>query len=142
MFLKSFRENFFDTNVLVSVFTSHSGLCADLFKTILGRHDLVPIFGEVVLKELERVFKSRFGFSEEESKRVVLELRNYLVIPVPISPPKINVRDSDDAIVLATAIEAKADILVTGDQDLLVLEDSSGVKIVSPRTLWEILSKY
>ncbi len=132
---------FFDTNVLVSVFTSESGLCADLFKTILGRHDLVPIFGEFVLKELERVFKTRFGFSEEESKRVILELRNYLVVPIPTSPPKIPVRDSDDAIVLAAAMEAKADILVTGDQDLLVLEDRSEIKIMSPRTLLEIISK-
>lgn len=36
---------------------------------------------------------------------------------------------------------AKADVLVTGDQDLLELGDKAGIRIVNPHTLWEMLAK-
>jgi putative PIN family toxin of toxin-antitoxin system len=42
-------------------------------------------------------------------------------------------RDVDDDNVLACALAAKADYLVTGDADLLVLKNFRGIKIISPR---------
>lgn len=52
--------------------------------------------------------------------------------------PPVKVRDPDDAIVLATAIEAGGEVLVTGDDDLLILADQvETLQIVSPRTFWE-----
>ena len=68
-------------------------------------------------------------------------MERHEIVPVPQNPSPISVRDPDDALVLASALEAKADILVTGDQDLLELGDKAGIKIVDPRTLWEILTK-
>jgi predicted nucleic acid-binding protein len=44
-------------------------------------------------------------------------------------------RDPADDVILATAIAAKAAWLVTGDQDLLVLEAYEGIAIVSPRQM-------
>ncbi|MEE9259267.1 MAG: putative toxin-antitoxin system toxin component, PIN family [Nitrospinaceae bacterium] len=61
--------------------------------------------------------------------------------PPSTNPSPTPVRDPDDAFVLASALEAKADILVTGDRDLLELGDKAGIKIVDPRTLWEMLEK-
>ncbi len=47
---------------------------------------------------------------------------------------KINIcRDSKDNIVLECAVEAKADVIVTGDRDLIVLSPFNGIKIISPR---------
>lgn len=40
-------------------------------------------------------------------------------------------RDRDDDAVIACAISAKADLMISGDADLLVLEASSGIPIVS-----------
>lgn len=41
--------------------------------------------------------------------------------------------------VLATAIAADANFIVTGDDDLLVLKRYEGIAIIAPRRLLEIL---
>ncbi len=41
-------------------------------------------------------------------------------------------RDADDDAILATAVAARADLLVTGDKDLLVLGSYNGIPIVTP----------
>lgn len=42
-------------------------------------------------------------------------------------------RDPDDDSVLACAVAAAADYLVSGDKDLLVLDSCRGVRIIAPR---------
>ena len=42
-------------------------------------------------------------------------------------------RDPADDVVLAAAVEGRADKIVTGDDDLLVLGDFEGITIVTPR---------
>ena len=42
---------------------------------------------------------------------------------------------------LATAIAGKADVIVTGDEDLLVLKKFRGIKILSPRQFLELLDR-
>jgi hypothetical protein len=47
----------------------------------------------------------------------------------------VTVRDPKDTVILATAIDGKADYLVTGDKDLLVLAGHKSIKplkIVTP----------
>jgi predicted nucleic acid-binding protein len=41
--------------------------------------------------------------------------------------------------VLSTAIEGRADAIVTGDADLLVLEEHEGIAIVTPRAFLDLL---
>jgi uncharacterized protein len=43
-----------------------------------------------------------------------------------------NLRDPKDAKIIATAIAAKAEVLITGDLDLLVLQSVQGVLILNP----------
>jgi PIN domain len=42
-------------------------------------------------------------------------------------------RDPTDDFVLAAAIEGRANVIVTGDEDLLILEEHQGVAILTPR---------
>ena len=44
-----------------------------------------------------------------------------------------------DDYLLACAVVGLADYIVTGDDDLLVLKEVEGVKMVSAREFWEIL---
>jgi predicted nucleic acid-binding protein len=53
------------------------------------------------------------------------------VTPVPPFPRVC--RDSDDDLIIATAVAANADRLVTGDNDLLTLGKHHGLRIVTPR---------
>jgi putative PIN family toxin of toxin-antitoxin system len=49
-------------------------------------------------------------------------------------------RDPDDDRVVACALAAGADFLVTGDDDLLTLGTIEGVRIVTPAALFDILA--
>ena len=127
---------FLDTNVLVSAYTAR-GISADLVRFILAEHELLT--GEVNLEELRRVLRGQFHASAEQVSAVEAELRAQTVVPRPTHPSAIPVRDPDDQWVLASAIAAGADLLVTGDQDLLDVADQAPVPIVDPRGCWERL---
>ena len=48
-------------------------------------------------------------------------------------------RDPDDDRVLASAVAGRAEIIVSGDEDLLVLREHDGVLIMSPRAFLSLL---
>ena len=125
---------FLDTNVLVSAFTAR-GLCADLLRLILAEHDLLT--GEVNLGELRRILADRFHATSQQLRVVEDQLREHTVVPRPAAPSRLPIRDPEDAWVLASALDGQAELLVTGDQDLLAVAATAPVPIVSPRAAWE-----
>jgi putative PIN family toxin of toxin-antitoxin system len=129
---------FFDTNVLVSAFTTR-GLSADLFRLVVAEHELLT--GEVNLKEFRRVLRQRFGVPAAEIALVEDQLRNHTIVAQPASPSAVPLRDADDAWVLASALAGGADILVTGDKDLLSIAGRVPLPIVNPRGCWEGLRR-
>ena len=127
---------FFDTNVLISAFAAR-GLCADLMRVVLAEHELMT--GEVNLNELRRVLRERFKAPVAQVDRVEAILRDHTIIEKPAALLSLRVRDPDDAWVLASAVAGDAQLLVTGDQDLLVLASKAPLPIVTPRAAWEQL---
>ena len=127
---------YFDTNVLVSAFTAR-GLCADLMRVVLAEHQLFT--GEVNLRELHHVLIDKFHAPKSVAASVESQLRDHTVIPIPDAPSDIPVRDPDDAWVLASALASGADLLVTGDQDLLTIGPSVPFPVLTPRLAWEQL---
>ena len=127
---------FLDTNVLISAFAAR-GLCADLMRLLLAEHEVLT--GEVNLVELRRVLLKRFKAAPAQVDHVEQLLRDQTVIAKPAALLTLKVRDPDDAWVLASAVAGHADLLVSGDQDLLVLASRAPLPIVSPRDAWERL---
>jgi putative PIN family toxin of toxin-antitoxin system len=127
---------FLDTNVLVSAHATR-GLCRDVLRLILAEHTLLS--AEVVLVEVERVLKTKFRLPQEVVQEVIASLREHHVEPRPESVGDLAVRDPDDAWVLASALAARAEVLVTGDPDLLDLAGIvEGLRITNPRGFWEL----
>lgn len=60
------------------------------------------------------------------------ELAAVAVLTEPIEVPRV-ARDPDDDYVLATVIAGRAEVIVTGDTDLLEFVEHRGVRIVTPR---------
>lgn len=129
---------FLDTNVLVSAFATR-GLCADVLRVVLGEHTLIT--SEVVLRELARVLQRRLGLPRRTVKEIDDFLREHEVAPKPAVRAEVPRRDPDDQWVLAAAIESRADVLVTGDRDLLDVVGVASIKIVDPRGFWELVRK-
>lgn len=118
-----------DTNVIIAALVA-KGLCHEVVVRGLGSGTVAT--SQALLVELEQTLRARFtlgpaaiAFLEQ------LHLRVRLVEPALLASPVS--RDADDDVVLATAVAAGATVIVTGDQDLLVIGRYNGIDIVSPR---------
>jgi len=125
---------FLDTNVLVSALATR-GLCADVLREVLTSHQLVvsaPLF-----TELKRVLRQKLQIPAEliDDTTAVLQQDAYLATPSTF--PDIKIRDKDDFMILSSALNGNADLLVTGDKELLNLRKVEDMEIVSPRGFWE-----
>ena len=68
-------------------------------------------------------------------------LSQFDVAPKPVKPSPLAIRDPTDRWILATAVAGRADVLVTGDQDLLTLHPKAPLPILDPRSFWELLRR-
>jgi putative PIN family toxin of toxin-antitoxin system len=127
---------FFDTNVLISAFTTR-GLSTDLFRLVVAEHELLT--GEVNLIEFRRVLRERFNVPPAEIALVEDQLRAHTIVARPPAPSDLPLRDPDDAWVLASALAGGAELLVTGDKDLLSVAERAPLPIVGPRGCWDRL---
>jgi len=129
---------FLDTNVLVAAFATR-GLCADVARVVLAEHQLIT--GEVVLTELLEVLDRRIKLPVATVDDILALLRDQEVVPKPRKPSEVPVRDPDDRWILASAMAGRADVLVTGDHDLLDVADKAPLPILTPRGFWDLLRK-
>jgi predicted nucleic acid-binding protein len=129
---------FLDTNVLASAFGTR-GLCADVLEVILNEHELVT--GEVVIEELGRALSKKFGMPAEKVRGYQRFLRGYHVESKPSLLPKLNLSGQGDLMVVASAINAKAEFLITGDKEMLALKKKPNLRIINPREFWNLAAR-
>ena len=126
-----------DTNVLISAFLS-DGVCSRILRRARNR-EFAFVLCSPVIEEFSRILKDKFQFDNAETSfftAVVSEAAHE--ISRSDKPAPCICRDANDDYVLACAAEAKADFLVTGDDDLLTLVSYGKTKIIRPRD-FEIL---
>lgn len=124
----------FDTNVLLSAFLAE-GLCSKiLLRAKDGQFELYTC--PFIIKEFKEKLENKFSATKAEIKEALTLLKEISYI---VNPDESNItvkgvcRDIDDDSVLACALTAKADYIVTGDPDLLILKNYKTVKILNPR---------
>lgn len=66
-------------------------------------------------------------------------LRREAIIAPKANALTIAIRDETDVPVLSEAVAAGAEVLVTGDRDLLEITDELPIRILTPREFWEQL---
>ena len=125
---------FLDTNVLVSAMATR-GLCADVLREILTSHQLVvsvPLFNELKL-----VLREKLRIPGKLIDDAIEILRQDAHFATPSTLSDVKIRDKDDLIILSSALNGNANLLVTGDKELLDLGKIEDMEIVSPRGFWE-----
>jgi putative PIN family toxin of toxin-antitoxin system len=126
-----------DTNVAVSALVFREGRLAWLREAwAAGR--VVPLVSAETLAELVRVLAyPKLKLSDEETKNVLAHYMEHAeaVHEAGASVRVPECRDPDDRKFLQLAYAAKADALVTGDADLLMLAGRSRVSILTPAAL-------
>lgn len=91
----------------------------------------------IVLDELERVLSGRLGF-DDLHVRQARSLLERIAEGRPRAALRVEAvsRNPDDDAILACAVEAHADVLVTGDRrHLLPLGEVAGVRLLTPQAL-------
>lgn len=131
-----------DTNIFVSGWL-WGGIPARLFR-LARTHQLIICASEPILAELETTLgKQKLQVKLQSLSFTVnglMQGTRELVDVYPISTINLpELRDVNDNMILATAIAAAADAIVTGDRDLLVLQEYEGIPIVTAR---EFLERY
>ncbi|MBI3335921.1 MAG: putative toxin-antitoxin system toxin component, PIN family [Candidatus Portnoybacteria bacterium] len=133
-----------DTNVLISslIYGGRLKPIADLIE-----HDVViPCFVETTFLEFQRVihyskFKPSFEKLSIPPEDVVYGLADKsIVLPDPIEIPRITEDISDD-FVLASAIEAEASFIVSGDKFLVDFKIFQGMPILTPAQFLELMKE-
>jgi putative PIN family toxin of toxin-antitoxin system len=121
-----------DTNVLISAALSSQGAPAQLMRRVLGQHILV--FSQATFDELHtRIYRPKFDrYITLEQRQRLLHDFNACAHWVDLAPYPVYCRDPDDDKFIATALQAQADWLVSGDRDLLEAKPLAGLRIVTP----------
>jgi putative PIN family toxin of toxin-antitoxin system len=125
---------FFDTNVIIAAFISR-GTCAQLLEYCLGEHSL--FISEQVIDELNANLLKKFKFSKESVSQTIQFLKNNFTILKTVKIPNKICSDSSDNSILGSAQFGKVDFVISGDKDLLTLEDFEGIPIISPSLFWK-----
>ena len=127
---------FLDTNVLVSAVATR-GLCADVLREVLLSHQLV--ISPPLLSELKNTLHTKIGIPQEIISDFLHLLTQDSTLSENAELRNIDIHDTDDILILSTAVSGNAELFVTGDKELLGLEKIDTMGIVSPRQFWEKL---
>ena len=111
-------------------------MCAELFERVLNAHELV-LDGHI-LGEVERALRTKFRLPEPRIDEALTLLRG-AGLSVDATPlPEPVCRDPHDDAILALARSSDSPLIVTGNEDLLVLHPWQGIPIVRPREFWAV----
>ena len=124
-----------DSNVWISAALAPAGTPAQVVRHVL-QHG-VPVFSPTTFEELRsRLWKPKFDrwLSLEQRQRLLHDVDACaLWVELPADTARRNYsRDPDDDAFIHTALAAQAPWLVTGDQDLLTVNEALPLTILTP----------
>lgn len=82
----------------------------------------------------------RLSIIGRTSHEVLADYADAVELVTPLAMPRVVASDPDDVMVVATAVAAGAELLVSGDRDLLTLGRHERIRFVSPSEALQFLS--
>lgn len=126
-----------DTNVLISIFIAKIASSPRKIFELFRQEKLIIFTSKELLNELHRALnypkiKKVYRLSNQAIRQYLEFLQRRTKRATIRVIPQVIKSDPDDNQILACALTAKADFIVSGDKHLLKLEKYKGIKIVTP----------
>lgn len=128
-----------DTNLIVSG-TATSGTLPYHLLEAWRNSQYVLVTSPAIIAEVEEVLhrpEKNFSITNQEINQVIDTLTTHAFVTSGVLEVDVIKRDPDDNKLIACAIEGSASHIVTGDKDLLSIEEYQGIKIVKARNFLE-----
>ncbi|GHV86005.1 hypothetical protein AGMMS50230_16130 [Spirochaetia bacterium] len=127
-----------DINIFVSAFL-WEGNPEKIIDRVIDGTDVLYITKEILEQISEVLNRPKFNADKEGVKyyiKAIEEMANELTAAIKIQNGS---RDIDDNSILECGITGNVDYIITGDDDLLVLKEFNGIKIITPKDYLEII---
>jgi uncharacterized protein len=133
-----------DSSVLVSAFLARTGVSRQLLHRA-GEGAFVPCAAYEILTETGRVLltyqriRKRYTYTDDDVYAYLRLISTSFQMVVDLPSLRVVDRDPNDDMIVACAVKAGAQHIVTRDKDLLDLKRYQGIEIVAPETYLELL---
>ncbi|MCI0483197.1 MAG: putative toxin-antitoxin system toxin component, PIN family [candidate division NC10 bacterium] len=118
----------FDTNILISAFLAPGGEAQRALT--LAQHKRVTLYTSIpILTEFAHTLREKFSIEQGEITAALRLISRAATVVKPHRSLKV-LADEPDNRILECSLEAKADVIVTGDTHLLKLREYQGVAIL------------
>ena len=128
-----------DTNLYISALM-FGGLPGVLFDLMLAK-SFETIVSPVLLDELEEKLCGKFELSREDAALIRAKITGVATVIEPTETLRVIERDPDDDRVLECAVSGKADVIISGDRDLLDLRQYQGIPVMRVREFLSSVDK-
>ncbi len=125
-----------DSNIYLSNFV-FGGLTARVCTLCFEEHEV--FISPYIKAELSDKLTNKFGYPPEKTAFVFQTIALVTQEVVPDNPMPTACRDVKDNAILQLCAYIDADYLITGDKDLLILNDFGTAKIVKPSAFAEVI---
>jgi putative PIN family toxin of toxin-antitoxin system len=125
-----------DTNVVIAAFATR-GLSSEIFEVCISEHTI--IISEFILFEIKEKLSEKIHIPQHTAQNIITYIRDISEVVEPEELYEPICRDRDDDMIIATALAGKAQFIITGDKDLLVLKSYEDIRMLTPREFWVVL---
>lgn len=135
-----------DTNMLVSGLFGIKNSPSSQILSAIRAQKIIMVTSPIILEEVSDVINrlrivKLTKMTVKERADFITKLIERSEVTVGKQLSKIVGRDVKDDKFLACAVEAKAGYLITGDEDLLILESYQEIQIITPRKFLDIFKR-
>lgn len=137
------RKAVLDSTVLVSAFLKKTGVSYALLQQAFAGA-FVPCLADEILDEVEKVLRyprirKKNPYEDEDINKYVTMLASIGQMISPLPRLRAVIRDPNDDMIVACAVKAKAQHIITRDKDLLDLGRYHKIEIISPEAYLTLL---
>jgi len=119
-----------DSNVIIAAFAT-KGLCSKIFEFCIFTQEIIT--SDYILTEIERILLDKLKMPSEKVKERIEFIKSIAKLVSPVKVEEHICKDKNDLPIIGTAIAGEAEVIVTGDTDLIEIQEYRNIKFLSPR---------